>query len=46
VRSHTRRPLVLLGDDGELLGVVGEHEIYRGMLRQSEYARVNGEAPM
>jgi hypothetical protein len=26
--------------------VVGEHEIYRGMLRQSEYARVNGAKPM
>jgi glycine betaine/proline transport system ATP-binding protein len=38
--------MVLLGDDGELLGVVGEHEIYRGMLRQSEYAKVNGEQPM
>jgi glycine betaine/proline transport system ATP-binding protein len=46
VRSLTKRPLVLLGDDGELIGVVGEHEIYRGMLRQSEYARVNGGAPM
>jgi glycine betaine/proline transport system ATP-binding protein len=45
VRSQTRRPLVLLGDDGELLGVVGEHEIYRGMLRQSEYAKMNG-APL
>jgi glycine betaine/proline transport system ATP-binding protein len=38
--------MVLLGEDGVLLGVVGEHEIYRGMLRQSEYARINGEAPM
>jgi glycine betaine/proline transport system ATP-binding protein len=46
VRSLTKRPLVLLGDDGELLGVVGEHEIYRGMLRQSEYAKVNGAQPM
>ncbi|MEZ5831856.1 MAG: choline ABC transporter ATP-binding protein [Dongiaceae bacterium] len=46
VRSQTKRPLVLLGDDGELLGVVGEHEIYRGMLRQSEYARVGEPAPM
>lgn len=46
VRSQSKRPLVLLGDDGELLGVVGEHEIYRGMLRQSEYARVNGAPPM
>jgi glycine betaine/proline transport system ATP-binding protein len=46
VRSQTTRPLVLLGDDGELLGVVGEHEIYRGMLRQSEYAKVNGAKPM
>jgi glycine betaine/proline transport system ATP-binding protein len=46
VRSQTTRPLVLLGEDGELLGVVGEHEIYRGMLRQSEYAKVNGAKPM
>src|SRR5688572_841815 len=43
VRSQTKRPLVLLGDDGELLGVIGEHEIYRGMLRQSEYAKVDGK---
>ena len=42
----TKRPLVLLGDDGELLGVVGEHELYRGMLRQTEYARVDGAPPM
>jgi glycine betaine/proline transport system ATP-binding protein len=46
VRSLTKRPLVLLGDDGELIGVVGEHEIYRGMLRQSEYTAVAGAAPM
>jgi glycine betaine/proline transport system ATP-binding protein len=46
VRSQTKRPLVLLGDDGELLGVIGEHEIYRGMLRQSEYAKVGEPAPM
>jgi glycine betaine/proline transport system ATP-binding protein len=32
---------VLLGDNGELLGVVGEHELYRGMLRQTEYAKVD-----
>jgi glycine betaine/proline transport system ATP-binding protein len=46
VRSQTKRPMVLLSDDGELLGVVGEHEIYRGMLRQSEYAKVDGAQPM
>jgi glycine betaine/proline transport system ATP-binding protein len=46
VRSQTKRPMVLLTDDGELLGVVGEHEIYRGMLRQSEYAKVDGVQPM
>jgi glycine betaine/proline transport system ATP-binding protein len=40
VRQLTKRPLVLLGDNGELLGVVGEHELYRGMLRQTEYATV------
>ncbi|MGH8732405.1 MAG: ATP-binding cassette domain-containing protein, partial [Burkholderiales bacterium] len=46
VRSQTKRPMVLLGEDGVLIGVVGEHEIYRGMLRQSEYARVDGAQPM
>ncbi len=44
VRQLTKRPLVLLGDNGELLGVVGEHELYRGMLRQTEYAKT-GEPP-
>jgi glycine betaine/proline transport system ATP-binding protein len=41
VRQQTKRPMVLLGDNGELLGVVGEHELYRGMLRQTEYAKVD-----
>jgi glycine betaine/proline transport system ATP-binding protein len=45
VRQQTKRPLVLLGDSGELIGVVGEHELYRGMLRQTEYARVNQSPP-
>ncbi|WP_395020819.1 choline ABC transporter ATP-binding protein [Dongia sp.] len=45
VRQQTKRPLVLLGDSGELIGVVGEHELYRGMLRQTEYARVNQPDP-
>lgn len=45
VRQQTKRPLVLLGDDGALLGVIGEHEIYRGMLRQTEYAKVNTSGP-
>jgi glycine betaine/proline transport system ATP-binding protein len=44
VRQQTKRPMILLGDGGELLGVVGEHELYRGMLRQTEYARVS-ESP-
>ena len=43
VRQVTRRPLVLLGDDGQLLGVVGEHELYRGMLRQTELAKSHPE---
>jgi glycine betaine/proline transport system ATP-binding protein len=43
VRQITRRPLVLLGDDGQLLGVVGEHELYRGMLRQTELAKSHPE---
>jgi glycine betaine/proline transport system ATP-binding protein len=42
VRQLTKRPLVLLGDNGEVLGVVGEHELYRGMLRQTEYAKTGG----
>jgi glycine betaine/proline transport system ATP-binding protein len=41
VRQLTKRPLVLFGDSGELLGVVGEHELYRGMLRQTEYTRIS-----
>lgn len=45
VRQQTKRPMILLGDDGALLGVVGEHEIYRGMLRQTEYAKVNVSGP-
>ncbi|TDQ77684.1 glycine betaine/proline transport system ATP-binding protein [Dongia mobilis] len=45
VRQLTKRPLVLLGDDGALLGVVGEHELYRGMLRQTEAAKVNVSGP-
>jgi glycine betaine/proline transport system ATP-binding protein len=45
VRQLTKRPMVLLGDSGELLGVVGEHELYRGMLRQTEYAKVNQPPP-
>ena len=44
VRQHTKRPMVLLGDSGELIGVVGEHEIYRGMLRQTEYAKIGGSS--
>ncbi|MFM9842271.1 MAG: choline ABC transporter ATP-binding protein [Dongiaceae bacterium] len=43
VRQITRRPLVLLDDDGRLLGVVGEHELYRGMLKQTELARGHAE---
>jgi glycine betaine/proline transport system ATP-binding protein len=43
VRQITRRPLVLLGDDSRLLGVVGEHELYRGMLRQTELAKTHAE---
>jgi len=43
VRQLTRRPLVLLSDDGQLLGVVGEHELYRGMLRQTELAKSHPE---
>ena len=38
VRQTTRRPMVLLGPAGELVGVVGEHELYRGMLKQTDLA--------
>ncbi len=43
VRQVTRRPLILLDDDGRLLGVVGEHELYRGMLKQTELAKSHPE---
>ena len=43
VRQITRRPMILLGDDGRLLGVVGEHELYRGMLKQTELAKSHAE---
>jgi glycine betaine/proline transport system ATP-binding protein len=39
VRQVTLRPLVLLGPEGELIGVVGEHELYRGMLKQTDLVR-------
>jgi len=41
VRQQTKRPFVVLGADGQLLGVIGEHEIYRGMLRQMERANIS-----
>jgi glycine betaine/proline transport system ATP-binding protein len=43
VRQQTKRPLVILGDSGELLGCVGEHEIYRGMLKQLDIGRDEAE---
>ena len=46
VRQITRKPLVLLGDDGEIVGVVGEHELYRGMLKQTELAESDSLAPI
>jgi glycine betaine/proline transport system ATP-binding protein len=42
VRQQTRRPLVILDDNGVLLGCVGEHEIYRGMLKQLDLSREDG----
>lgn len=39
VRQITLRPLVLLGAEGELVGVVGEQELYRGMLKQTDLGR-------
>jgi glycine betaine/proline transport system ATP-binding protein len=35
VLNHTKTPLMLLDDQGRLAGVIGEEEIYRGILRQS-----------
>ncbi len=46
VRQITKRPLILLGPDGELLGVVGEHELYRGMLKQTDLGQSDPEAPI
>jgi glycine betaine/proline transport system ATP-binding protein len=44
VRQITRRPMVLLGPEGELIGVVGEHELYRGMLKQTDLGRSDPHA--
>ncbi|MEA2779559.1 MAG: glycine betaine/proline transport system ATP-binding protein [Rhodospirillaceae bacterium] len=46
VRQITKRPLVLLNGDGELIGVVGEHELYRGMLKQTDLAKSDPVAPI
>jgi glycine betaine/proline transport system ATP-binding protein len=46
VRQITKRPLVLLNGDGELIGVVGEHELYRGMLKQTDLAKSDSVAPI
>jgi glycine betaine/proline transport system ATP-binding protein len=46
VRQVTKRPLVLLGGDGELLGVVGEHELYKGMLKQTDLAQSDAIGPI
>lgn len=37
IRHKTGRPVALL-EDGRLIGVVGDEEIYRGMLRQTQIA--------
>ena len=37
VRHRTGTPVVIV-EDGRMVGVVGDHEIYQGMLRQSEVA--------
>jgi len=39
VRSAMQRPLLILDEGGRLLGVVGEQELYRGMLKQTDLAR-------
>lgn len=43
VRQTTRRPMVLLDGGGRLLGVVGEYELFRGMLKQTELADTHSE---
>jgi glycine betaine/proline transport system ATP-binding protein len=43
VRQITRRPLILLDEEGRLVGVIGEHELYRGMLKQTELAKSHAE---
>jgi len=42
VRQSSLLPLVLLARDGRLLGVVGELELYRGMLRQTDLGKRDG----
>jgi glycine betaine/proline transport system ATP-binding protein len=46
VRQVTKRPLVLLNGGGELIGVVGEHELYKGMLKQTDLAQSDSIAPI
>jgi glycine betaine/proline transport system ATP-binding protein len=42
VRHRTGRPIALL-EDGRLIGVIGDDEIYRGMLRQTDIAGTEGD---
>jgi glycine betaine/proline transport system ATP-binding protein len=37
IRHRTGRPVALL-EDGKFIGVIGDDEIYRGMLRQTALA--------
>ena len=34
IRHHTGTPVVFV-EDGKMIGVIGDDEIYRGMLRQT-----------
>jgi len=43
VRQASMLPLVILSGDGRLLGVVGELELYRGMLRQTDLGKRDGD---
>ncbi len=42
LRHVTSTPVVLVDESGRMIGVVGDEEIYRGLLRQSDMALAGG----